>query len=133
MIRRPEWQESSLVSGTIWVVVTLVVYNVVAQFGHGWKVNVAVSLAADMVLYLLARFKIWEKRRSGITRSAAFWFGWWAFFVIFNAGLAWLIMGRADVGTFLSRVILGLYGGLMNPVVFKFRDKFIFPPKTAIP
>jgi len=124
-----EFQRSSAVSAAVWVLATFVVYRMVELLGHGWKVNIAVSLAFDFMMYLISKLWIWRKRGAGYARSGSFWFAWWLSFVVLNGIMAWALMGEADVETVRARFILGGIGIVMNPVVFAFRDKQAFRQK----
>lgn len=127
LIRNREWQKSSALSSLFWCLNTLIVYKLVALLGHGWQVNVLVSLAWDVVTYLICKLGIWDERHTGYKSSSSRWFAVWGFFFLLNGSLAWLLMSRADVGTIGARCLLGAFGILINPLIFMIRDRGIFP------
>lgn len=121
-----EWQKSSALSALIFALNTALVYRLVALLGHGWQLNLAVSLVIDAVMYGFNKRWVWEKRKAAITTSAAWSFLWWLVFLGFNTGIAYLLMKRADIGTLEAKSALGGIGIALNPVVFMFRDRVAF-------
>lgn len=126
MFHTPEWQKSSFTTGITWLIATFAVYKLVALLGYGTEINVGVSLAFDVVAYLVHKYWIFDKRevtvRDSYARNAAVWL---VFFGV-NAFLAWLVFHKLAEGTLYRRGVLGAYGLLMNPVMFAIRDKGIF-------
>lgn len=121
-----EWQKSSALSALIWAFGTIVLFRIVALLGHGWEVNALVSLSTDVLVYTINKLWIWKRRRASLPVSVSWSFVWWLGFFVFNLTLFWLIKDQADTGTQHARYILGAWGVLMNPIVFKFRDRVAF-------
>ena len=71
LIRNREWQKSSGISAAIWVLNTLLIYRLVSELGHGWQFNLAVSLAADAVMYGFNKSWIWRKRKAAVSTSVS--------------------------------------------------------------
>ncbi|HSX18382.1 MAG TPA: hypothetical protein VLE51_03445 [Candidatus Saccharimonadales bacterium] len=132
MIHNREWQKSSAISGALWALNTILIYKLVSQLGHGWQLNMAVSLTADAVMYGFNKLWVWRKRKASLRGSAGWSFIWWVLFFGLNTGLAWLLMSQIDLGTLWARGSLGLIGFAMNPIVFKFRDKMAFKRSTRM-
>jgi hypothetical protein len=126
LIRNPEWQKSSALSSTLFVLNTTLIYHLVARLGHGWQLNLAVSLMADAVMYGFNRLWVWEKRNAAVSTSVGWSLLWWIAFLGFNTGMAWLLMKQIDLGTLWARGALGGIGITLNPVVFMFRDRIAF-------
>jgi putative flippase GtrA len=126
LIRNREWQKSSAASSTFWVLNTLIVYKLVERLGHGWQVNVAASLAWDLVTYAVNKLWVWRRRKATYAKSASRNFAAWIAFFAFNGTLAWLLMGQANVGTLPARILLALVGIAVNPVRFRINDGLIF-------
>jgi hypothetical protein len=124
-----QWQKSSAISATIWLVGTLIVYKLVERLGYGWEINTTVSLMLDTIAYVA--HKLWVFKRDGVTigtscsRNVIVWL---AFFSV-NLFLSWIVFNKVDLGTLSGRSILGCYGVAMNPVMFFIRDKGIFSHK----
>ncbi len=124
MVHVPEWQKSAFQSSTFWLLATLLIYKLVSRMGHGWQVNVVVSFTLDWVVYGINRLWIWRQRKVSLPTS-----GWrnltvWTATTGLNVLLAWLIISR--VGFLPGRILLGCYGVVANPVVFKLRHDFVF-------
>jgi hypothetical protein len=127
MIRSKEWRQSTALSIGIWVVSTFVVYELIEGRDLDWKAKVAVALAMDALLYMGCKFGVWPKRQVTVPRSYSLWFVWWVCFLGVNSALAWALIDESPIGTFWALVILGAIGIGMNPVVYHYRDRVVFP------
>jgi hypothetical protein len=121
-----EWQKSSLINATTWVLCTLVIYKLVERLGHGWKVNTAMSLIVDSVMFVVNKLWVWKKRKVTVAASGSRNFVTWLFFFALNGLFAWLLMNRAGMNTMAARGVLGCYGFLMNPALFVLKDRMVF-------
>lgn len=124
--RDPKWQRSSLFSAATWLAATLVVYDLVEQLGHGWLVNVMVSLAFDFVAWVVGKFLIWRERQIDCPTSASRNTVVWLLFFGINLCLGWLVWTQGGFGTVQSRGILAVYGVLINPVRFRLNNELVF-------
>lgn len=126
LTHNPEWQRSSLLSATVFLLNSVAIWRLVAAAGHGWMWNLAASLVTDVVMYWGNKRWAFKSHNAPVLTSATWSALWWITFLGFNTGIAYLLMSQADVGTLWARCALGTIGVLLNPWVFEFRDRVAF-------
>jgi hypothetical protein len=124
MAHKPEWQKSTAQSISFWLMITPVVFTASRHLGHGVLASVAVSLAADWLVFGINRLWIWRNCQSSLPECGARNFAVWGVTFVLNLTMAWLVISR--VGVEQGRALLGCYGAAMNPVMFQVRDRLVF-------
>ena len=69
MIHKPEWQKSTFQSSLFWILATPVIFGAARRLGHGVVTSVAISLAADWLVFAINKLWIWHKRNTSMPRS----------------------------------------------------------------
>jgi hypothetical protein len=121
-----EWQKSTAQSISFWLLATLIIYKLIAHLGYGLEVSIGVSLLLEGITYCVNKLWVWRGRNVGLADSGGRTFGTWIGLFLLNAGLAWLLMSHAGIGTMHARYLLGCYGVAINPLIFVIRDKVVF-------
>lgn len=125
MWRDRKWQLSSAQSGLFWVVGTYTIFKLLGRFGHhGLVLNLGVSLCLDCVAYGINKLWIWRHRQTTVPRSLGRNLTAWAVMFGINVLIAWQAIDH--LGTHHGRYALGGFGIVINPVVFRVRDKIVF-------
>ena len=126
LIRDKQWQQSARASVALWIVGTVIITVLAWRFGHKVRFNIGVGLTLGAVMYGLCRFRIFREGKAGYPTSTGSWLAIGVVFFFFNAGMAWLLMGKANLATIPARLLLGLIGIAVNPLRFWINSKIIF-------
>jgi hypothetical protein len=119
-----EWQKSSTQSFLFWIVGTLIIFKVARHLGHGLLASVGVSLAMDLAAFFISKLWIWKKRATTVPRSLGRNMIVWGTTFGFNLLMVWQAVDHLGVNH--GRYVTGCYGILINPVMFRVRDKMVF-------
>ena len=130
MVQSKEWRQSTALSIAVWLIGTFTVYELIERLGYGWQAKIVVALTMDGLMYLASKLGIWSKRRVTYRRSYGLWLTWWFGFFGINTALAWAMLVVSSVNTLAALRILAAIGITMNPVVYFFRDRIVFPDKA---
>jgi hypothetical protein len=123
LFHRSDWQRSARFNARIWVVGFSIFYPATRQLGHAWWVNLGVTLGLDLCVYLFHKRKLWPERRVSVRRSCTTWYAFWAVTFLINLAAAWVLFEHTELGRAPSKGLLAVVGILVNPWVFRFRDK----------
>ncbi len=123
LFHREDWQRSARFNARIWVVGFSIFYPVARQLGHAWWINLGVTLGLDLCVYFFHKRRLWPDRHVSITHSCAIWYSFGAVTFAINLTTAWLLLEHTDLGKAPSKGLLAVVGVLVNPWVFRFRDK----------
>ena len=121
---RVDWQKSAKFNARLWVVGFSVFYPLARQVGHAWWINLGVTLALDFVVYLFHKRRLWPERQVGYRKSCTVWYGFWAVTFVANLSVAWFLLEQAQLGKAPSKGLMAVIGILINPWVFRFRDRW---------
>jgi hypothetical protein len=119
-----EWQKSTMQSAVFWIVGTLIIFKVVRHLGHGLVASVGVSLAMDLAAYGINKLWIWKKRTTTVRRSLGRNMMVWG--TTFGVNLLMVWQAVDHLGVQHGRFAAGCYGILINPVMFRVRDRMVF-------
>lgn len=123
LFHKPEWQRSAKFSARVWVVSFIVFWPAAGHFGHPWWVNLSVTLLVDTLAYIFHKEWVWARREIDLGRSAVLSYTYTGITFVANLGFAWYLLNDTSLGNAPSKVVMGVAGVLINPVVFLFRDK----------
>ena len=123
LFHRPDWQRSSKFNARIWVTGFMLFYPLARQHGHPLLVNLSVTTSLDLVVYLFHKRKVWAERTVGYRRSYITWYFFTMATFFVNLGGGWLLFDEVQLGRVQSKSVLEVVGVLINPWVFRYRDR----------
>jgi hypothetical protein len=126
-----QWQQSSAVSASFWILNTYILFKLVEHFGHGVRTSVLVSLGWDTLTFAVNRFWIWRRSKVGLKSCYSRNFAVWLIFFGINAGLFWMLKDPASLSVHHTRYILGAVGIAINPWRFRINKERIFEDAKA--
>jgi hypothetical protein len=133
LFHRPDWQRSAKFSARMWVSGFAIFYPLASELGYGFWVNLGVTLGLDVIVYLFHKKRLWPARSIGYRKSYTTWYCFTMVTFFVNLGAAWILLEQIRMENAHAKVVLGVFGVVINPWVFKFRDKRAIPdlqPKT---
>ena len=123
-----KWQITAAMSAALWLVGTLIVYKEADRVSNGVIVIVAVGLLMDMIAWGVGRLWIWSGREVCSQVSAARNVAVWFIFFLIN-GAVMLFLKHKGASTMDIRMVMVVYGILINPVRFRINKKLVFDPR----
>lgn len=123
LFHRSDWQKSAKFNARVWVVGFVCFYPVARQIGHPLWVNVLVTLGLDAVVYAYHKGKVWPERQISVPKSYSPWWTFTALTFLLNLGVGYVLVHEAEMGKLSYKVTTAAAGVLINPWIFKFRDK----------
>jgi len=123
LFHRADWQRSSKFNARIWITGFMLFYPLARQQGHPLLVNLSVTTSLDLVVYLFHKRKVWAERTVGYRRSYTAWYFFTLATFFVNLGTGWFLFDEMQLGKFQSKSVLAVVGILINPWVFRYRDR----------
>lgn len=117
------WQRSARFNARTWVVSFVIFWPLAHRFGHAWWINLGITLLLDTVAYLFHKEWVWSQRQIDLNRSVVLSYSFTLTTFGANLVLAWALLNETSLGNALSKTAMAAIGVMINPAVFKFRDK----------
>jgi len=123
LFHRPDWQRSSKFNTRVWVVSFTVFVPLAHHFGHAWWVNLGVSVLVDTIAYVFHKEWVWASRQIELSRSAVISYAFTVTTFAVNLRISWELLNNTPFSDAQCKVMMGVMGVLVNPLIFKFRDR----------
>lgn len=125
------WIKNTRISVALWALNFILFYIGVTSFTRNtWLVNLALSLAWDLVWYFINRFYLWRDRKVSTCSSACRASLVWLLTFSVNQSVFWLLVGQAGVDWYVAKPLLTLVSGVGAVARYKYNDRRTFAEKT---